>query len=484
MLTSAQVEWKGEGQSRPCLCVDLDGTLVQTDTIIESLVILLRTKPLSIFALLRCMFSGKARFKQELARRVVLQADALPYALPVLDYIRSEASQGRRVLLVTGADASVANLVAQHLGCFSQVICSNGRENVTGERKLAAIREVLGNEGFSYAGNSRADLPVWKGAQSALIAGSGTALRRAVERAGIRVEKVFPTPRLSFLAIIKAMRVYQWVKNVLVLLPMVLAHRLLNPATLLSGARAFVSFSLVASAIYLVNDILDLSTDRKHQRKRHRPLPSGRLSVSAAVVLIVLLLAAGVLLNPTGDGAWLLGIYVVSALAYSLYLKRLLVIDVIMLASFYTLRLLYGGAATGITVSIWTLAFSMFMFLSVALIKRISELRAGVSDEGLSASGRAYQINDLQQMSALCAASGCVGALIIILYVYNPEVMTLYARPKILLGVFPLLIYWQSRLLILANRGVIQEDPILFSLYDRASQATALAILGVVIAAV
>lgn len=484
METSTQPREPPEGQSSACLCVDLDGTLVQTDTIIESLVVLLRTKPQSVLHILRCMFLGKARFKQELAREAVLQPDSLPYALPVLDYIRSEASRGRRVLLVTGADSSIAHLVAQHLGLFSQVICSNGHENVTGKTKLAAIRRVLGDEEFSYAGNSRADLPVWKGAKSAVIAGSSGALRKAVERAGVPVEKVFPAPRWSISTFAKAMRVYQWTKNVMVFLPLLLAHQLLYRSTLVNGIRGFFSFSLCASAIYLVNDILDLPTDRKHQRKRNRPLPSGQLSVAAAVVLIVLLLAGAAVLNPTADAAWLLAAYTACALAYSLYLKRLLVIDVIMLAVFYTLRLLYGGAATRVSVSIWTLAFSMFMFLSLALIKRISELQSGVSDEGLAGSGRAYQVNDLYQMSALCAACGSVSALVVVLYVYNPEVMTLYSRPRLLLAVFPLLIYWQSRLLILANRGVIQEDPILFSLSDRASQATALAILAVVIAAI
>jgi 4-hydroxybenzoate polyprenyltransferase len=483
METSAQLREQGKGESSPSLCVDLDGTLVQTDTLIESLVVLLRTKPQRVFRLFLWVFLGKARFKQELAREAVLQPESLPYAVPVLDYIRSEVEKGRRVLLVTGADASVAHLVAQHLGLFSQVICSNGRENVTGKAKLAAIRRVLGSEEFSYAGNSRADLPVWKSAKSAVIVSSNAGLRKAVERSGVQVEKLFPAPRWSIFTIVKAMRVYQWSKNVLVFLPMLLSHRL-HSATTVSGIRAFFAFSLCASAIYLVNDILDLPTDRKHKRKRHRPLPSGQLSVAAAVVLIVLLLAGAAVLNPTRDAGWLLAAYAASTLAYSLYLKRLLMIDVIMLAVFYTFRLLYGGAATGVTVSIWTLAFSMFTFLSLALIKRISELQSGVSDHGLAASGRAYQLNDLYQMSALCASSGCISALVIILYVYNPEVLTLYSRPKLLLGIFPLLIYWQSRMLILANRGVIHDDPIMFSLSDRASQATAIAVVLLALAAV
>ena len=199
---------------------------------------------------------------------------------------------------------------------------------------------------------------------------------------------------------------------------------------------------------------------------------------------VVILIVGAALLNPTGDAAILLTLYGISAIAYSLYLKRLLMIDVIMLAGFYTLRLLYGGAAARIGVSIWTLAFSIFMFLSLALIKRISELQSRTSDEGLTASGRGYEKADVGQLSALCAASGCVSALIVILYVRSPEVAPLYRRPEFLLGIFPLLVYWQSRLLILANRGYIQDDPIMFSVFDRASQAVMIALLVIVAAAV
>lgn len=484
MEISAATQEPGQIEASPCLCADLDGTLVQGDTLFESLIVLLRTEPWRIFGLLFWVFRGKARFKQELGRLVTLQPMSLPYNPAVLDYLRSEHSKGRKIVLVTGADASVAHPVAEYLGIFSEVICSQGRENVTGRNKVAAILRALGTEEFSYAGNSRTDLPVWKRAKTALVAGASPRLLKAVRRSGVKVESVFEAPRPSVLTILKAMRVYQWTKNALVLLPLALSHRIFVFHSLVNGIRAFLAFSLCASALYLANDILDLPNDRKHNRKKHRPLASGRLSVPAALVLIVLLLAGSAALNPTPSAAWLLGAYVVLTLAYSLYLKRLLLIDVIMLAGFYTLRLLYGGAAEQVTVSIWTLSFSMFMFLSLALIKRISELQSGVSEEGLMRSGRAYLRSDLYQMSALCAASGCVGALVIILYVNSPEVAVLYSRPQFLLGVFPLLIYWQSRMLILANRGAIHDDPIVFSLKDRASRATAVALLLLVAAAI
>jgi 4-hydroxybenzoate polyprenyltransferase/phosphoserine phosphatase len=468
----------------PCLCVDLDGTLVRGDTLIESLVILLRSEPWRAFLVLLWVFRGKARFKHELGRLVRIQPESLPYEPAVLDYLRAESAAGRKMLLVTGANSAIAHPVAEYLGFFSDVICSNETESITGKRKLAAIRRVLGSDDFSYAGNSRTDLPVWKGAKSAVIAAATPQLLRAVRRSGVPIENTFSAPKPSILTVLKAMRIYQWTKNALVLLPLLLSHRLFDFSSLANCVRGFFAFSLCASAVYLANDILDLPHDRKHNRKKHRPLPSGHLSVPAAVILIVLLLAGSVALNPGLAAAGFLAFYVASTMAYSLYLKRLLIVDVIMLASFYTIRLLYGGAAAGVTVSVWTLAFTMFLFLSLALIKRISELQSGASEEGLSNSGRGYFHSDVYQMSALCAASGCVSALVIILYVNSPEVVGLYSRPQVLLGVFPLLIYWQSRLLVLANRGAIPDDPIVFSLKDRASRAVAMVLLLLVIAAV
>jgi len=478
----SEVQPVAAGQS-PCLCVDLDGTLVRTDTLIESLLAYLRAQPLRLFRVIGWLFLGKARFKQELGRVCRLEPSTLPYASPFLDYITTESQRGRKLLLVTAADSSIAVPVAEHLGLFAQVICSNGSENVSGKAKLAAIRRALGDEPFSYAGNSRRDLAVWEGAASAVVVGAGSGVRRAVERSGVAIEKVFPGPGFSIRALLKEMRIYQWTKNVLVLLPIALGH-FVEWHTLVRGVRAFLAFSLCASAVYLLNDLLDLPTDRRHTRKRNRPLAAGQVSITSAVIGILVLIFGAALLNPTPEAALLLALYGATAIAYSLYLKRLLMIDVIMLAGFYTLRLLYGGTAARTGVSIWTLAFSMFMFLSLALIKRISELRNRTSDEGLSASGRGYEIADLPQLTALCAASGCVSALIVILYVRSPEVASLYSRPEFLLGIFPLLVYWQSRLLILANRGSIQEDPILFSLLDRASQAVAILLLLIVVAAV
>jgi 4-hydroxybenzoate polyprenyltransferase/phosphoserine phosphatase len=465
------------------LCVDLDGTLVRTDTLIESLLAYVRVQPLRLFRVVLWLFLGKARFKEQLGRVISLQPDSLPYARDVLDYIESESRAGRKLVLVTAADSSIAFPVAEHLGLFTQVICSEGRENVSGKAKLAAIQRALGDD-FGYVGNSRSDLAVWSGAKSAVVVGASGRVLKAVTRSGVTIERVFPRQRFSIRIIAKAMRVHQWTKNSLVLLPILLGHHIFQRITIVNGIRAFFAFSFVASAIYLINDLMDLTTDRKHPRKKYRPMAAGDLSIPAGIFLTLFLLVGGALVNPAPEAALFLALYAVTAMGYSLYLKRLLMIDVIMLAGFYTLRLLYGGAAVRIEVSVWTLAFSMFMFLSLALIKRISELRVHSSEEGLSGSGRGYQKEDVRPLTALCAASGLVSSLILILYVRSPEVAPLYSRPQVLLGIFPLLAYWQSRLLILANRGAITGDPVVFSIFDRASQAVAAALLAIIAVAI
>ena len=317
MQSSAQLSDRDEGRVLSCLCVDLDGTLVQTDTLIESVLAYVRVQPWRLFRVFAWLFLGKARFKQELGRAVRLQPDTLPYASAVLAYIRAESKRGRKLLLVTAADSSIATAVAKHLNVFEQVICSEGRENVAGEAKLAAIRRVLGDQEFSYAGNSRRDLPVWKGAKSAVIVGASAGIRKTVEQYGVTVEKVFPGHGFSLRSLLKAMRVYQWTKNLLVLMPIALGHHVREWDTVVRGIRAFLAFSLCASAIYLVNDLLDLLSTRSQAllRKCHRPLAAGTLSIPVAAFAVVVLLLAAMVINPTTDAAILLTLYGVSAIA-------------------------------------------------------------------------------------------------------------------------------------------------------------------------
>jgi len=461
------------------ICVDLDGTLVRTDTLVELVIKLLCSAPWSLLSLIAVLLQGKAQFKNAIGRKVALREDSLPYNEDLLQFLRSEVAGGRRVLLVTGADSSVAIAVSKHLGVFDTVVSSDGQRNVVGHEKLAAIRRALNNQPFWYAGDSKRDLEVWRESAGAILVGTSSAVDRAVRKAGIPIRKVFPSAKFSLSTVFRAMRIHQWVKNALVLIPIVTSHRLLDVPILVKGGLAFLAFSLCASALYLVNDVLDLQNDRNNPVKRHRPVASGRISILQSLALAAILLASSLLITPGGEARLILAGYGVAVVAYSTYFKRLLMLDVIVLSSFYTLRLLYGGAATGIPISIWTLAFSMFAFLSLALVKRISELRLQTAEPEFKRTGRAYQPGDVSQLSALCSASSYVSALVLILYVNSPEVARLYSRPRLLFLIFPLLVYWLSRTLIIANRGTLNQDPVIFALTDRSSQCIAVAVLAI-----
>jgi phosphoglycolate phosphatase-like HAD superfamily hydrolase len=291
------------------MCVDLDGTLVRTDTMFECCLQVLRTKPLHIVHLLFWIFAGKARLKHKLAQAAGLQVASLPYADDVLGYIRSQHASGRTLLLVTGADSLIAMPVAQHLGLFSDVICSDGHRNLTGKRKLAAIQSALEGKPFKYAGDSQADLEVWRGAQAAVIIGSDTGMRNAVEQIGISIDKIFPRPRLSLGLVRKARRFHHWVKNILVFVPIVLAHRVLDRHVLVDGIRSFFALSFCSSALYLFNDLLDLPTDRESSRKRSRPLASNELSIPVAFALSGMLLTCSAVLTPIGKAMMILASY-------------------------------------------------------------------------------------------------------------------------------------------------------------------------------
>lgn len=483
---TANIVTPQEPQADWPLCVDLDGTLTVTDTFHEALLISLKRNPLCIFPLFLWLLRGRAFVKRKLAQSVQIRVDLLPYHEEMLAYLREEYDSGRRLLLVTGADSSIARKVADHLGIFDTVLSSDGVINLVGRRKVEGIRQALGGKPFLYAGNSRSDLVVWEAAAGAIAVNASPGCLRQLRRGVVPLVKVFNASRADR-AVIGALRPHQWAKNVLVFLPIALSHKLMDTRVLEHGLFAFVAFSLTASALYVVNDLLDLDADRQHQKKRFRPFASGAVSISGGVFMAVLLLAGGAVIT-----AWLgreaqalLAVYVVMTLAYSLRLKQFLLVDVVMLMGFYNLRVLFGGAATGIVISMWTLAFSMFMFISLALVKRLSELRLmqNVDRESQSLTSRGYLLADIPLVSSMGVASGYIAALVMALYINGPETSQLYSHPQYLWLTCPLLIYWLSRVWILANRGTMNNDPVLFALTDRGSLATGVALAVIIVSA-
>jgi 4-hydroxybenzoate polyprenyltransferase len=465
------------------LCVDLDGTLVLSDTLHEALLLLAKGSPLSLAKLPTWLIGGKARFKQLVAERVELHPSGLPYCEDVLELIRDARERGRPIALVTAAPPRIANAVASHLGLFDIVLASSDELNLSRHRKAEALARRYGTKGFDYVGNSGDDLPVFEHCRRAFLVSSSGRLRRHASRRNEMVTFV-ETRRGGLRGWARALRVHQWLKNLLVFVPLLASGRFRESEAALQAVLAFVSFSLLASAVYLINDMVDLQSDRLHRTKRNRPFASGALPLAAGGAAAPILIAAsigGAMLLPPLFLFALLAYAAVTTL-YSFALKRQVIVDIMLLAGLYTMRILAGSAATNIHPSFWLLAFSMFIFLCLAATKRYSELRQSMAEDK-TLSGRGYLPSDLPVVLALGSGSGLVSVLILALYTQSLIVPETYPAPGWIWLVPPLLLYWVARLWLKAGRGEIDDDPVLFAAKDWQSLGTAAVVGGLFILA-
>jgi len=459
------------GSGAPPLVIDLDGTLVRTDLLHESTFRLLREGPHWLLVLPLWLAGGKAALKRRIAERVSLDVTKLPYDAQLVDWIRRERAAGRRIVLCTASDETYANRVAEHLGQFDDVIASDGQANLTSHRKAAMLVERFGAGGFDYAGNSRDDLAVWEKARHAIVVNASAKLR-AHARERFHVEREFEQPPAGLQTWLRAMRVHQWLKNLLVFLPVAGAHRLFDLALIQQAALAFMAFSLCASSVYILNDLMDLESDRLHPRKRLRPFATGALSplagVAMATLLLVLALVIALMMTTPAFIGWL-GAYYGLTMAYTFFLKRRVLVDCLTLGALYTLRVVAGLAAAALAPSFWLLAFSLFLFLSLAFVKRYSELlflaKSGLAD----AQGRGYQTADISIVQTMGVASGFTAVMLMALYINGDTVLRLYSRPEILWLTIPVLLYWVSRMWMQAHRGNMEDDPVVFAVKDRYS---------------
>lgn len=451
------------------LFVDLDGTLIKTDLLVESAIALVRRSPLTVFFMLVWLMRGKAHLKAQIAKRITLETDTLPLQNGFVAFLRSQHYAGRPLYLATASDINLARPVAERLGIFQNVLASDGERNLRGNAKLAAILEFTGGGAFDYAGNASADYPLWAKARHAIVVNPDPGVERGARLRAEVVEFFDDRPPL-WKVWIKEIRLYQWMKNLLIGVPLLTSHTFTS-ASMAAIAQGFVSFGLVASATYMLNDLLDLASDRRHPRKSARPFAAGNLAIVPGCIGMVLMLLAGLTLAAYLSPAFLVGliVYLFLTLSYSLYFKAYVLIDVIFLASLYTVRIIAGGLAIQVDISSWLLAFSMFTFLSLALVKRASEL---VSMEKLArkgAKGRDYQLGDTQAIISMGIAAGYIAILVLALFVDSPGVANHYRHSRLLWLLCPLMLYWISRLWIKTTRGQMHDDPLLYSLRDRGS---------------
>jgi len=455
----------------PPVVVDLDGTLVKTDLLAESLVALLRRNPFYLAMVPLWLLKGIANLKRQVSRRATLDVKLLPYHSRLVDYLKAQHEKGRRLVLATGADELLAFRVAQHLELFDLVISSNGTQNLSSRRKRDRLVEEFGEQGFDYAGNARRDLTVWRSARKAIVVNPKLGARWAAGRVA-EVEQVFDDREKPLLSYLRALRLHQWLKNLLVFVPLLAAHRVTELALVGRALLAFVAFSLCAASGYLLNDLVDLPADRRHPRKRRRPFASGEISLLSGLLLTPALVTLSGLLGFLLPPLFLVmvGTYYGASLAYSLFLKRHALFDVIVLAGLYALRVVAGSAAVEIWPSPWLLAFSIFLFLSLALVKRYAELLTMGELTGESAAARGYQAGDRELLAAMGTASGYVAVLVLAIYIASGTAQLLYSRHEFIWLLCPLLLYWISHVWLMAHRGKMNDDPLVFALRDRASR--------------
>lgn len=453
------------------LCVDLDGTLVATDTLWEGLAALLMRRPWMVFQVFSWLLAGKAVLKQNVAEHTDREASDWPIRQEVVDYIETARANGQKIYLVTGAAEKTANSVAKNLGIFDGVYHSSESLNLTSIRKRDKLVSEFGEGGFDYIGNSADDVIVFDSAREGVVTAPDRAARKWQRQNDGKEIVVKPS---SILTVLKAIRVHQWLKNVLIGVPFLLSHSFFDFDAILSVVIAFFSFSLFASSVYIVNDLSDLKADRAHPKKRNRPLASGAISIQTAAILWVGLIGVSAFLASLLpiEFLYVMAVYAFITTAYTFVLKRKLLVDVFTLASLYTVRIVAGAAATQSELSFWLLAFAIFFFLSLALVKRYVELADVEQDDVSKLLGRGYYGMDASMLAQGGVSSAFTSAMVLALYINSVEFKEMYNTPWMIWPLVPLILYMLLRIWILARRGLVHEDPVVFIMRDWRSQLT------------
>jgi len=477
---------KDSRQTAAChpLVVDLDGTLINTDTLHESAIALLREKPFHSLLIPVWLMGGKVALKDRLSSLTGFNPASLPYNHVLIEWLKEKKSQGRELVLCTAAHEKLAQAVAMHLDLFDTVLSTSNEKNLAGKHKAELLAQKYGRGGFDYAGNSAADIEVWRVARSGIVVNASKAvISRA--KSVCNVEKVMGGNGVTIKTWVKVFRLHQWVKNLLLFMPLLAAHQFANTQSLSLLAMAFLSFSLCASSVYIANDLLDLESDRRHPRKKFRPFAAGSVAVWKGVVLAPVLAITSIgIATAVGMAflAWLL-VYLALTCAYSLWLKRLVLIDCLTLAGLYTLRIMAGAVAVTVKLSFWLLAFSVFIFLSLAFVKRYAELKLHEPDSKARAHGRGYYATDLPLVQMLGITAGYASVLLLALYLHSESVRQHYSSPEFLWAVVPLMLFWVSWIWMKAHRGQMHDDPLVFASRDLSSRIVGVLLILVFVAA-
>nr|WP_308937294.1 UbiA family prenyltransferase [Duganella vulcania] len=470
------------------LLVDMDRTLIQTDLLSEAANLFVAAHPAKLFRLCGWARAGRGTLKSQLACNTCIDVASLPYHAQLIQWLREKRAAGRRLVLVTAFERNVAQRLFAHLGFFHELLLTAGSGDTGPVNKLEHITARFPRGQFEYVGDSWSDMAVWQASRTAHVVSRSRRLISAVGKFGNLGEVFQPCAFSPLSAFARALRPHQWVKNLLVMVPLMASHHYADFAACSQALLALVAFCLAASSVYLLNDLVDVVSDRRHPSKRLRPFAAGHLRLLLGWCAWPLLAASSLALSATflsGQFVGWLAVYGALTATYTFYLKRIPIVDVLSLAALYTLRIIAGAAAIGVPLSFWLLAFSVFLFLSLAFIKRYSELLRLTegAGKGAAAHGRGYYASDLDVVANLGGSSGYAAVLVLALYIQDSHTLELYPAPHYIWLACPALLFWISRAWMLAHRGRMLEDPIMFALKDRASWLVAATIASVFVLA-
>ncbi len=457
--------------SLPPLLVRDSRVLVATDLCWEALFFLIRQRPVMLFFVVAWLLKGRRFLLDQIAKHVRFSPEWMSYNKECLSLLRHQQQAGRPLVLVTDFSQQWADDISKHLGLFDQVFFCSRNRVVAARQLYRFVTEELRSDGrFLFAG-TMADQPILHVATGGIAVDGGAQFAQSAELLP-DVEQWLRAKKPTWRDYARALRVHQWLKNCLVFVPLITSHRISEISVFFESVAAFVAFSFCASSVYLINDLLDLRADRGHDRKKKRPFAAGRIHLKIGALLVPVLLLLSWLVSLVLPGAFreVLLAYFVLTLAYTFWLKQIVLVDIILLALLYTLRIIAGGAASGIVLSFWLLAFSMFIFFSLALVKRYSELSAVLQKNEVNVCGRGYQVEDMASLYHFGIASGYMSILVLALYIHSADVRLLYSHPQLIWLLCPLLLYWISRMWLLTGRHNMHDDPLLFAMRDRVSQ--------------
>lgn len=451
------------------LVVDLDGTLIKTDLLHEGFIMLMKKNPLYFFACLFWLLKGKAFLKNKIETLVHLRYDLLPYNNELIDFLQNEFTNGRTIILATASNGANANRIAKQHPIFEEVYATE-ELNLKGTNKVKKLIATFGESKFDYIGNSGADIPVFSSCRYSYLVNPSQALERKTKKLS-DLKYSWKSKKTGLKNYIKAIRIYQWIKNLLIFVPLITSHSLTSFQLLKEATAAFFAFGFVASSGYLINDLMDLNSDRAHPRKRFRPFASGQLPILNGFVLSIVFFVAGIFLASQLNTAFLiiLFIYFIISFSYSAYFKKMILYDVFVLTILYSSRVIAGGLVTGVSLSFWLIAFSTFIFLSLAFVKRYAELMKVTTETGLKERGREYLPADLNLLQVMGIVSGFLSVVVFTLYIDSHEVAQLYSHPKILWSISFLFLFWISRIWVVTTHGKMTDDPLIFAVKDATS---------------